>query len=248
MSETDALLVAYVDGELDAEATREVEKLIAEDPRARQAVEMYRETAGLLRAACGEHAYAADAERLMPAAPRVLRRAPRRYGWAVAAAVAACAAGFIGGTRFAGWPASQASEFASEVAEYHSVFAHEDQHLVELGPDRADEFTTWLGKRLERPLTIPNFSPQGLQFAGGRMLVVDGRPVAQMVYTRRRGTPVALCIMKLAGPASPIRQAMYGTERTAVWQDGTYGYVVVGELDEAEMRSIAADAARQTRT
>jgi anti-sigma factor RsiW len=248
MSETDALLVAYVDGELDAEAIREVERLIAEDPRARQAVEIYRETAGLLRAACSEHAYAADSERLMPAAPCVLRRAPRRYGWVVGAALAACAVGFVGGARFAGWPSSEASEFASEVAEYHAVFAGEDRHLVELGTDRTDEFTSWLGNRLGRRLTVPDLAAEGLKYVGGRMLVVNGRPVAQMMYTRPRGRPVALCITKLDGSAAPIQQSVIGKERTALWQDGTYGYVVVGELDEPEMRSIAADAARQTRT
>ena len=117
MSDTDALLVAYVDGELDAEASREIEKLIAADPRAQRAIELYRETSGLLRAACGEHAYAADVERLLPAAPCVLRRAPRRYGWAIGVAMAACVVGFAGGVGWADWPMPAQATLADEVAD-----------------------------------------------------------------------------------------------------------------------------------
>lgn len=247
MSDTDALLVAYVDGELDAEATLEIEKLIAEDPRAQQAVELYRETASLLRAACGEHAYAADVERLLPAAPCVLRRAPSRFGWAVGAALAACVAGFAGGAGWAGWPASEQATLAGEVAEYHAVYAREERHLVEVAAEHMDDITGWLGKRLDRRLEVPDLTAEGLRFAGARMLVVNGRPVAQLIYTRAQGRPLALCIGKLAGAASAIQLGRHGDQRTALWLDGAYAYVAVGEVAEDKLRAIAEQAGRQLR-
>ncbi len=246
MSDTDALLVAYVDGELDPETALEIERQIAADPRMQQRLEMYRETAGLLRAACSEHVYAADVEQLMPAVPCVLRRAPRRYGWALGTALAACAAGFLGGVQWVRWPQSPSSEFVAEVAEYHAVFAREERHLVEVPADRTEELTGWLGQRLEKRLTVPDLSAEGLRFAGGRMLVIDGRPVAQLMYTRAVGRPVAICITKLAIPAAPVQQDVHDAQRTAIWRDGAYAYVVVGEVGEAAMRLIAAAAARQT--
>jgi len=245
MSDNDALLVAYVDGELDPDSVREVEKLLAEDPRAQQAVEIYRETSGLLRAACGDHVYAGHAERLLPAPACVLRRAPRRYGWAIGVAMAACVAGFIGGANWVGRPTSEGSAFAAEVADYHAVFAQDQKHLVEVQADRLAEITTWLGRRLERPFTVPDLTGEGLQFAGARLLAVNGRPVAQLMYTRAGGPPVALCVGKLAGAAAPIRQEQFGTQRTALWSDGSYAYIVVGELDEAALQAVARDAARQ---
>jgi len=247
MSDTDALLVAYVDGELDAEATREIERLIASDPRAQRAVEVYRETAGLLRAACGEHAYAADAERLLPAAPCVLRRAPRRYGWAVGAALAACVAGFAGGVGWVGWPVSEQTALADEVAEYHAVYAREERHLVEVPAEQMDEITGWLGKRLDRRLEVPDLAAEGLRFAGARLLVVGGHAVAQLVYTRAQGRPLALCITKLAGAAAPVRLERHGAQRTALWLDGAYAYVVVGEVGEDKLRAIVGQAAPQLR-
>lgn len=248
MSDTDALLVAYVDGELDAEATREVERLIAADPRAQRAVELYRETAGLLRAACGEHAYAADAGRLLPAAPCVLQRAPRRFGWAVGAALAACVAGFAGGVGWAGWPTPEQATLADEVAEYHAVYAREERHLVEVPAEQMNEITGWLGKRLERRLEVPDLAAEGLRFAGARMLVVGGRPVAQLVYTRAQGLPLALCITKLAAAAAPVRLEQHGAQRTALWLDGAYAYVAVGEAGEDKLRAIVEHAARQLRS
>ena len=87
MTATETMLLAYVDGELDAAGVREVEALIATDPQARRTVEMYRETAALLRAACGEAAYAAEPARLLPPAlPRPWPR--RRLVWAAAACLA----------------------------------------------------------------------------------------------------------------------------------------------------------------
>jgi anti-sigma factor RsiW len=53
----DPLLVAYVDGELDAATAQEVEALLAGDRRALQRVEMFRETAALLSAAFDDRFY-----------------------------------------------------------------------------------------------------------------------------------------------------------------------------------------------
>ena len=223
-------------------------KLLAVDPRAQRAVELYRETAGLLRAACGDHAYAADAERLLPAAPCVLRRAPRYYGWGVAAALAAGVAGFVGGAGWAGWPMSAQAALADEVAEYHAVYAREERHLVEVSADQMDDITGWLGKRLDRRLEVPDLTTEGLRFAGARMLVVSGRPVAQFVYTRAQGRPLALCIVKLAGTAAPARLEQHGEQRTALWQDGNYAYVMVGEVGDDKLRSIVEHAAQQLRS
>ena len=73
MSDRDAMLMAYVDGELDAEASREVERLMEADPEVRRAVDVFCNTAGLLQAACAEHVYAAGAKALLrPVAECVL--------------------------------------------------------------------------------------------------------------------------------------------------------------------------------
>ena len=69
MDDDDLLLVAYVDGELDPIAMRKVEALIAADQRARETMEMFRDTAAILRAACGEEFYRTSDKVSSPFAP-----------------------------------------------------------------------------------------------------------------------------------------------------------------------------------
>jgi anti-sigma factor RsiW len=247
MSDTNSLLVAYVDGELDPEAVSKVERLIATDAQARRTVEIYRETAVLLRAACAEGFYASGAASLLSAAPARRRWAPRPVAWAIAASVAACVAGFGGGTIWAAWPASAREELLGEIAEYHEVYARESRHLVEIPAEQSDELKAWLGQRLGRRLEIPDLRAAGLRFAGGRMLVAAGKPVAELMYSRERGAPVALCITRMDGRAAALRLDRRGALRLASWQDGKYADVVVGDLDSDTARGIAERAAEDMR-
>jgi anti-sigma factor RsiW len=65
------------------------------------------------------------------------------------------------------------------------------------------------------------------------------------MYTRDQGLPVALCISRITGAATPLHVESRGALRLASWQDGDFAYVVAGELDESAARSIAARAAQQ---
>jgi anti-sigma factor RsiW len=81
MIDSDPVLVAYVDGELDASTARTVEALLAADPHASRRVEMFRETAVMLRAACDDRFYAE--KRSVAVLPRWRARRQHRNGWAV---------------------------------------------------------------------------------------------------------------------------------------------------------------------
>jgi anti-sigma factor RsiW len=245
MTATDTMLMAYVDGELDAAGVSEVEQLIAADPQTRAAVEMHRQTAALLRGACGEAAYASGAAQLLPtAARRIWPR--RRLAWAAAACLVV---GVAVGSGTA-WIAMQQSEMASlvdEIAEYHEVFSHETAHLVEVPASRTQELAAWLGERLQRRLDIPDLTAEGLRFAGGRMLVVDGAPVAQLMYTRATGLPVAVCIGRMEGASRPVALQRRGMLHVASWLEDGYAYVVIGQMPEGSVRNIAEHVRAQSR-
>jgi anti-sigma factor RsiW len=249
MSDFDSQLVAYVDGELDPIEAAAVERLLARDPELRTRVAEFRETGAILRTACAENFYADGlAHLLLP------RRAPvgggrRRLAWA-AAGLLAGVVGFGGGAYWAGrlGPAHDASRreaLLSEIAEYHEVYSRETRHLVEVDAEHADDLQTWLGARVNRLVSAPDLSAAGLRFAGGRMLVIDGKAVADFLYTRAEGRPVALCIARAGGAAAGMRVDARGDLRLASWDDGTHRFVVVGELDAASARRIAELAAAQ---
>jgi anti-sigma factor RsiW len=254
---SETLLVAFADGELDPETTRRVERMVAEDVAARRKVEIYRETAMLLRAACHESLYASDdvatgeglAARESVAVMRwrtVRRRAPRRHAWAAAASIAAAVIGFGGGALWTRQPTTEREDLVAEIANYHPIYARETRHLVEIPATSKDELVTWLGARLDRaPFAVPDLAAAGLSFAGGRLLAIDGRPVAQLMYTRANGRPIGVCLTRMDGPPAPLGIERRGALRLASWKDDSFAYVVVGELGDRAIRDIAARAAHQ---
>jgi anti-sigma factor RsiW len=240
MHDEDLLFVAYVDGELHPEAMRKVEALIAADPRARATVQMFRDTAAILRAACDEEFYQPSDTVLRPPAPGRARPF-MRYGAALAASVTMAVIAFGAGVIWARDPPSTAyDDLLNEVASYHQVYSHETRHLVEVPVDQTEQLTQWLGERLDRKLVVPDLAALGLHFAGGRMLVVNDRPVGQLMYTRDQGPPVGVCVTEMQGPPAALSIESRGALRLAAWEDGSYAYVVVGELDAGAARDIAA--------
>jgi anti-sigma factor RsiW len=241
--DSDHLLMAYADGELDATAASQVELRTANDPRARARLEMYRETTSLLRSACGESLYAPSTPMLTGrrGGPRPTRR---HLGMTIAAGVGLGLLGFGVGRLL---PDAEEPDLLSEVAEYHEVISRETSHLVERPASRTGEEVAWLGARIARRLIAPDLTSSSLRFAGVRLLVFDGRPLADLLYTREHGPPVGLCVARLPGDAQPIRLAPRDGLQLATWRDDGYAYVVVGELDEQAARDIAERAAVQLR-
>ena len=245
LEDRDGLLMAYADGELDAAAAAEVELLLAGDAGARQRVEAFRESAALVRAACAEGFYP-------QVRPGVAVRARRGVGrrWLVAASVLGAAVlggagGFGGGAWWAGRSASGTAGLLDQVARYQAVYGRETLHLVEVPAAQTEHLKAWLGNRLQRRLVVPDLSAAGLQFAGGRMLVAGDKPMAQLMYTRDGGAPVALCIAPMGGGAAKLRVEQRGAMRLALWQDAHFAYVVVGDLDAGAALGIAERAEAQ---
>lgn len=249
MDDLEQTLIAYVDGELDPVEVMALEQRMAHDPALRARVQEYRDSAALLRAACAETYYTDGmAHLLLPRreTPSRVLGARRHVAWAMAASLVAAIFGFGGGTYWAGHAASPHEELLGEVAEYHDVYARETKHLVELGPDRADELFSWLSDRVGRNVNAPDLTAAGLRFAGGRMLVVGGKPVAELMYTRENGRPVAFCITQGEGKPTPMRIDERGHMRLASWNDGRHTFVVVGEMDRPALQRVASFAAAQS--
>jgi anti-sigma factor RsiW len=256
MHDDDLLFVAYVDGELESEAIRKAEAMIAADPRARETVEMFRDTAAILRTACSEEFYLRSGEDLNTHASGLARifggvgakhparrsgraRAFLHYGAAVAASVTIAIVAFGGGAIWARGPSTVQSDLLRQVASYHQIYSHETRHLVEVPVDQTEHLKQWLGKRLDRELVVPDLADFGLHFAGARMVVINDHPVGQLMYTRDQGLPIGICVTELRGAPASLSIESRGPLRLAMWEDGSYAYVVVGELGASAARDIA---------
>ena len=240
-NDTDAMLAAYADGELDADAARQIEARLAIDPAAREALENHRKTTALLRTAFPLSLFSRDVEKL-PVAHRF--RIPR-MGWLAAASVLLGLFGYAAGAAWPGLLLSERSRMLTEIAEYHAVYSRETVHLVEVPAAQADHLKAWLGKRVARTLVIPDLSRSGLTFAGGRLVVLDGSPVAELMYTRANGLPIAFCVVHRDGAPKQVIVENRGAINLASWADGSHIYVVVGEADPGVIGELASRARTQ---
>jgi anti-sigma factor RsiW len=242
MTDAEVQLLAYADGELDAEETGEVERLLKIDPRAQRQLRNYRKTAVLLRSACAEAFYRDVPEKLVATVQRdhSVARMPLRVMLAVAASLLLGVLGFAAGYSTGTWPTSAYETLLSEIAEYHPIYARDAAHLVEIPASRAGEIEAWIKQRTGRELTVPDLSSSGFDFAGGRVLVVDGRSVGQLLYTRPGMLPLGICVAALDSASQPDRIDHRNGMKLISWSDGSYAYVVVGDAPDSMLREVAS--------
>lgn len=251
MTDFSEKLSAYLDGELDPTATEAVEARLATDPAAQAELDAMMQADAV--------ALEQYDEQLSDPVPFALAQqiktaklpettVPARPIWgALAASLVVFALGGIGGyalkdqtgiVQTAGWLA--------DIADYHAVYASQGRHLVEVGADESDHIETWLGNTVGANFSIPDLSAFDLTFQGGRLLVANGKPVAQLMYRDAQGVVVALCLQQggaNSGPA-PIfnAQTINGFDFVS-WSAANADYVVIGPSGTAELGDIAAAAA-----
>ncbi|WP_233233150.1 anti-sigma factor [Bordetella sp. LUAb4] len=251
---TDDDLLAFVDGQLDAERVPAVLRHLQAHPDAAvlaaswqaqrlQMRRLYRETEpGPVPAAL-----AAVVQR------RVRRERWRPWGQAVAA-VLLVAAGAAGARL---WPAAgpapmdgtatAAPQFVRDAATAYAVFAPEVRHAVEVPAQEEAHLVQWLSRRLGRPLTAPVLQAQGYRLLGGRLLTGDGddatAPRAQFMYEDAQGRRVTLYVAVFPPQSQPretaFRSMRNGAAESFYWIENGYGYALSAALSSSEVQALA---------
>ena len=136
--------------------------------------------------------------------------------------------------------AQQPQPWIMQVAQYHKIYAREQRHLVEVPAAETPHIEQWLGKRLDDlAFKVPDLSAFGLTFKGARMLVVNGAPVAQLVYLPADGRAVALCVIHSKKDDKPLTASQQDDLNLVDWRVKGYGFVVIGWEGQAQLRAIA---------
>ncbi len=252
MTDFSTKLSAYLDGELDVAAAEEVEARLARDPAAQAELDLLM---GIDAMAKEQFAEELDAPVPFALAQQIKNTplqepsAPSRPVWgALAASLVVFALGGIGGYALKGQTSAPVvtAGWLADIADYHAVYAAQGRHLVEVGADESDHIETWLGNTIGAPFSIPDLSAYDLTFEGGRLLVANGKPVAQLMYRDATGAVVALCLQQSAtqtdGPPSFNARTINGFDFVS-WRAGTAQYVVIGESGKPDLADIAVAAA-----
>jgi anti-sigma factor RsiW len=228
---------AYADGELDAMRAIAVERLMAERPDLRQRYESIVNLRTALRAAAAEDR---ASDLLQPRIERAVGRAtPFLTRWA------ALAASFLVGLLVAGaltWmlfvPRGPAlaemivsAHMRSLLAEQPFDIASSDRHTVK----------PWLARKVPQSPDVVDLSQSGFPLIGGRVDVIDGDPVATVVYGHAKH------LVSLMTFAKPVRVPAVSTVagfHIRSWTQGSLTYVAVSDIPESELATFGNEVRR----
>lgn len=140
--------------------------------------------------------------------------------------------------------AAAAPGWLDQVAEYHAVYSAQGRHLVEVPASDRAHLETWLSEQTGVRFTTPDLTASGLEFQGARLLVANGRPVAQLMYRDAAGQVVAVCFMSGGDPALAEGNSVFAERRIDAfdlvsWKDREASYVVIGPAGRADLRQLA---------
>ena len=243
----DTLLVAYVDGELDAATHQRIADLVEQEPAVRARVAMFRRSCDLLRAALSDDKYMAVPEPLAGRANKMLKgHANRLLAWLslpVAAAIVGLVVGNLALPPNFGVGQSSSGRLADlleDVREYHAMFARETEHVVEVPASRREHIRAWLGDRVHYPLNVPDLTSRGLTFLGARMVALSGGVAAQLMYVDGGGEYIAICVAltedKLNAPLQSVQKAGFEVLGEA---EGHHTFIVAGPQSNPALEPIA---------
>lgn len=238
--ETRTWLDGYCDGELDLARTVEIEQHIAGCAECSRTRDSLRGLQDSLRGAGLEYrcpdllrsriAATVRRETGRPMAQSVLRR---RY-LAIAAALVLVA----GGIWFVVRPTSSESwndRITQDVVASHvrSLLA---DHLTDVASSDRHTVKPWFAGKLDFAPTVVDPATEGFPLVGGRLDYLDHRPVAALVYSRRKHT-----INFFIWPSEPaVDSALQSTStqgyQIAHWNEAGTAYWAISDLNSSELR------------
>jgi anti-sigma factor RsiW len=235
----EAMVDAYVDGELTAVESAEFERALQGCPECRKRLDSARALSGLLRELPAEPApdlLRARVEReLRTIAGRPRERLRQRVQWSAMAAsvIVALGLGWLGGTL----TGQGGRESDALVASYLRVAMAE--HTVDVASSDRHMVKPWYAGRIDYAPPVVDLTAQGFPLLGGRLDMVDGRKVAVLVY-RRNQHKLALSLWPASSSAnSPPRVSERDGFAIAEWRHGGFELRAVSDLAPAEIASFA---------
>lgn len=253
---TEADLHAYVDGHLDEDRRRQVELWLKDHPDEAAEVRQWQQQADDLKAAFSNYARFSENDRTL-LDPEVQTGTPAPF-WRRAGLLAASLLLFLSGATagiyadrfYLGSPpvetASALESLPGQSKTAFLVYASEKRHPVEVGADEEAHLIAWLGKRLDYKLVAPDLRAEGFSLVGGRLVPVNGRAGAMLMYQDAGGQRLTVLLGR--NPESretSFRFETSGSIETFYWIDGEIGYAVTGEVTRAKLQAVAEECYRQ---
>lgn len=262
---SDELLVAYLDGELSEAERSEVQSWLARDPALRDRLAGLAETTALVRQAFDDDlrdelparliAAARGGATVVPLAARPRGRARQWVGVALAASVAGIVVGsalgwFAGNSAMSPLARDQvaannaAGNWLDNIAGYHQLLvsaAGKDSGLVDL--PASDDIKQVISAHMSQDFRMPDLKAWGLAFQGARLLVIEGRPAAQLFYMTDNAAigPLTVVVATSKRPDMSHTFDRRGDINLLYWRHQGRAYAIAGQADIGYLWGIAQD-------
>ncbi|WP_395608660.1 anti-sigma factor family protein [Pseudomonas sp. B22129] len=227
----DELLVAYLDGELDADQQRLIARQIQADPDLAARLEALQCIGLPFKTAFDSMLDQAPAGRLQAMLnalpPTQTATLSRRSFLAVAASFAV--AGVIADRLFLSWPHTESGQgWRASVAEYMALYT--PQTLENLSADPASHLAqlSSVGAQLGLPLSIASVNLPGAEFRRAQILDYDSVLIGQLTYLDPRHGPLALCITASKKGAQPMATEQRRGMNVVFWSNPSHAFMLIG--------------------
>ena len=232
------LLHAYLDDELGAAESLAATRHLAECDACRQRFDDYARLSGSLRQA--------DLYRVAPAAlrARIASRLPRPATMPRARrrgrepALAALAALFVVAAVFAGWQTAQLRRQGGDALVADAVSDHVRSllpgHLIDVRTSNEHTVKPWFDGRVDFSPQVKDLSAQGFELVGGRLDVLDGKPVAALVYKRHLHT---INLFQWPGNGTANSPRTRDGYHVLEWNDAGLRFAAVSSVAEGDLQA-----------
>jgi anti-sigma factor RsiW len=240
-SETETLVHAYVDGELDAGHVMELEQHLHDCSACEQVLKSCKNLHD--RLASHRLSYAAPAglrERIQKALPRdqakpKLISIRRSRKWPAIAASLLLGA-IAGGTAVEFMPARQGQPtLADQLLSSHVRSQMLENHRVDVESSDQHTVKPWFKGKLDFSPPVHDLADEGFPLVGGRLDYLDHRPVAALVYQRRQHLINLFIWPVSAGQEEPSRTLSRQGYHFVHWIQSNTNYWAVSDLNQDEL-------------
>lgn len=146
------------------------------------------------------------------------------------------------------------NSWLDNVAEYHKLFVSAGENSFADIPANSDggELVQKISQRTAQPgIRVPNLKPWGLVFQGARVVVIESRPAAQLVYTADNeavGSAIGpLTVVIGSTKRADLAPTFDRRQDTNVlyWRHKGHAYAIVGQAEPGYMWNLVNDIAYQ---
>jgi anti-sigma factor RsiW len=247
-ADTEIMLHALIDGELDAGHARDVEAHVATCPACAAELKAFRAMRATMAQANLKEAAPAHLRGRIEAAlavPAARVSAPRRSWFApLRASWRTFFGGFTIGTALSAAVAAslviavvhndQNQEIASDVVSAH-LRSLQAGHLTDVETSDQHTVKPWFNGKLDVAPPVIDLTAQGFTLIGGRLDYINGQPVASIVYRRRKHVINLFVGEPLGATARGVKDETVQGFNIRHWREGGLDLWAVSDIDAGEL-------------